>query len=152
MVKINPERLKQSLEALADLARTPEGINRLTYTDAFWRSCDYVAEKMREAGMTVKTNAVGNLVGTYEGKSRRKIVMGSHIDSVPNGGMFDGCLGVMAAIEAIHTLHDAGIVPEHSIDVVAWAEEEGVVINGLMGSLAYCGLPLTPIQLEKRGD
>lgn len=152
MVKINPERLKQSLEALADLARTPEGINRLTYTDAFWRSCDYVAEKMREAGMTVKTNAVGNLVGTYEGKSRRKIVMGSHIDSVPNGGMFDGCLGVMAAIEAIHTLHDAGIVPEHSIDVVAWAEEEGVVINGLMGSLAYCGLPLTPIQLEKLGD
>ena len=75
MVNINPQRLRKSLEELADLARTPEGINRLTYNEAFWKSCDYVADKMREAGMTVKTNAVGNVVGTYAGKTQRKIVM-----------------------------------------------------------------------------
>lgn len=152
MVKINPQRLKTSLTELADLARTPEGINRMTYTKAFWDSCKYVTQLMEDAGMTVRSNAVGNVVGTYPGKTQRKLVIGSHIDSVPNGGMFDGCLGVMAAIEAIHTLHEQGIQLEHSVDVVAWAEEEGVVISGLMGSLAYCGLPLTPIQLEKIGD
>ena len=107
---------------------------------------------MREAGMTVRRNALGNVVGTLPGKGPRKIVMGSHIDSVPNGGMFDGCLGVMAAIEAVHTLREQGLQLEHSVDVAAWAEEEGVVISGLMGSLAYCGLPLRPVQLEKMGQ
>lgn len=152
MITVNSQRLQKSLEELASLARTPDGINRMTYTKAFWDSCDYVERLMIDAGMTVKRNSVGNVVGTYPGKTGRKIVTGSHIDSVPNGGMFDGCLGVMAAIEAIHTLHEQGIQPDHTIDVVAWAEEEGVVISGLMGSLAYCGLPLTPIQLEKISD
>ena len=149
---INGGRLRTSLEELAALARTPEGINRMTYTKAFWDSCDYVTKKMEEAGMTVRRNAVGNLVGTYPGRTARKIVMGSHIDSVPNGGMFDGCLGVMGAIEVVRTLHERGIRLEHTVEVGAWAEEAGVVISGLLGSLAYCGLPLTPIQKEKMGD
>ena len=151
-MEINGSRLQKDLTALADLARTEGGINRLTYSDAFWRSCDFVEQKMREAGMTVRRNALGNVVGTLPGKGPRKIVMGSHIDSVPNGGMFDGCLGVMAAIEAVHTLREQGLQLEHSVDVAAWAEEEGVVISGLMGSLAYCGLPLRPVQLEKMGQ
>ena len=144
-MEINGSRLQKDLTALADLARTEGGINRLTYSDAFWRSCDFVEQKMREAGMTVRRNALGNVVGTLPGKGPRKIVMGSHIDSVPNGGMFDGCLGVMAVIEAVHTLREQGLQLEHSVDVAAWAEEEGVVISGLMGSLAYCGLPLRPV-------
>ena len=151
-MEINGSRLQKDLTALADLARTEGGINRLTYSDAFWRSCDFVEQKMREAGMTVRRNALGNVVGTLPGKGPRKIVMGSHIDSVPNGGMFDGCLGVMAAIEAVHTLREQGLQLEHSVDVAAWAEEEGIVISGLMGSLAYCGLPLRPVQLEKMGQ
>ena len=149
---INGERLKENLLALAALARTEGGINRLTYSDAFWRSCDFVEEKMREAGMAVRRNRLGNVIGTRPGRGERKIVMGSHIDSVPNGGMFDGCLGVMAAIEAVQTLQEQGKTLNHSVDVAAWAEEEGVVISGLMGSLAYCGLPLRPVQLEKMGQ
>ena len=152
MLKINFDRLKGNLQSLADLARTPTGINRLTYSDAFWKSCDFVEEQMRAAGMKVKRNAVGNVVGTYPGNRKEKIVLGSHIDSVPNGGMFDGCLGVMAAIEAVRRLHEMGYVLNHSIDVAAWAEEEGVVVNGLMGSIAYCGLPLTEVQKAKMGD
>ncbi len=151
VLTINDRRLQENMTKLADLARTEGGINRLTYSEAFWRSCDFVEEKMRDAGMTVRRNAVGNVVGTYPGASERRIVMGSHIDSVPNGGMFDGCLGVMAAIEAIHTLHERGKALEHTVDVAAWAEEEGVVISGLLGSLAYCGLPLAPIHREKMG-
>lgn len=139
-MKIQGERLKRSLLELADLGRNEEGINRLTYTQEYWRSCDYVIKCMKDAGMKVKTNAVGNLIGTYPGRTERKIVVGSHIDSVRNAGMFDGCLGVMAAIEVIQTLRDAGVVLNHSIDVAAWAEEEGLVIGGLFGSTAYCGL------------
>ena len=58
----------------------------------------------------------------------------------------------MAAIEAVQTLQEQGKILNHSVDVAAWAEEEGVVISGLMGSLAYCGLPLRPVQLEKMGQ
>jgi len=149
MLKTNPKRLKESLISLAELAKTTAGINRLAYSKEFFKSCEYVAGKMREAGMTVITNSVGNVVGTYKGKTNRKIVIGSHIDSVPNGGMFDGCLGVMGAVEAVLTLYENNKTLNHSIDVASWAEEEGVVISGLLGSRAYCGLPLTQAHLEK---
>lgn len=149
---VNGQRLRAQLETLADIARTPEGICRLSYSDSFWKSNDYVAQLMREAGMTVNTNPAGNVVGTYPGRSSRKITVGSHIDSVVNGGMFDGCLGVLAGIEAVRTLSENGIVPSHSIDVVAFAEEEGIVITGLIGSRAYCGLPPTEPVLQRMGE
>lgn len=149
MLKVNQQRLKDDLSALTDIARTPGGINRLTYSNSFYKSCDFVERCMLEAGMTVKRSPLGNVVGTYPGKTGGRIVMGSHIDSVPNGGMFDGCLGVMAAIEVVRTLKEGGVTPEHTIDAVAWAEEEGVVISGLLGSLAYCGLPLNTRHREK---
>ena len=152
MMTVNGQRLQAHLEALADIARTPDGICRLSYSDSFWKSNAYVAQLMREAGMSVTTNPVGNVVGTYPGRSPRKITIGSHIDSVVNGGIFDGCLGVLAGIEAVHTLSEKGIVPEHSIDVVSFAEEEGIVITGLIGSRAYCGLPPTEPVLEKMGE
>ena len=134
MMTVNGQRLQAHLEALADIARTPDGICRLSYSDSFWKSNAYVAQLMREAGMSVTTNPVGNVVGTYPGRSPTKITIGSHIDSVVNGGIFDGCLGVLAGIEAVHTLSEKGIVPEHSIDVVSFAEEEGIVITGLIGT------------------
>ena len=149
MMTVNGRRLQAHLEALADIARTPDGICRLSYSDSFWKSNAYVAQLMREAGMTVSANPVGNVVGTYPGRTPQKITVGSHIDSVVNGGIFDGCLGVLAGIEAVHTLSENGIVPEHSIDVVSFAEEEGLVITGLIGSRAYCGLPPTEPVMEK---
>ena len=108
---VNGQRLRAQLETLADIARTPEGICHLSYSDSFWKSNDYVAQLMREAGMTVNTNPAGNVVGTYPGRSSRKITVGSHIDSVVNGGMFDGCLGVLAGIEAVRTLSENGSFP-----------------------------------------
>lgn len=148
-IHIDSSRLRESLEGLADLARTPEGICRLTFTPAYARSCDYVQEKMEQAGMTVQRGKLGNVVGIYPGETDRRIVLGSHIDSVPNGGMFDGCLGVMGAIEAVRTLHEKGIRLRHTVEVVAFAEEEGATISSLVGSRAFCGLPLEPLQQEK---
>lgn len=148
-IHIDASRLRESLEGLADLARTPEGICRLTFTPAYARSCDYVQEKMEQAGMTVQRGKLGNVVGIYPGETDRRIVLGSHIDSVPNGGMFDGCLGVMGAIEAVRALHEKGIRLRHTVEVVAFAEEEGATISSLVGSRAFCGLPLEPLQQEK---
>ena len=113
-MQINRERLRQRLETLAELGRNDTGINRLTYTKEYWNSCDYVMQCMREAGLQVNTNSVGNLIGTYRGRTERKLTVGSHIDSVRNAGMFDGCLGVMAAIEAVQTLREEGIVPQQT--------------------------------------
>ncbi|MBR5516378.1 MAG: M20/M25/M40 family metallo-hydrolase, partial [Firmicutes bacterium] len=152
MIKCNGDRVREQLCELADLSRGPEGINRLAYSENFWESNKYIAKIMEEAGMTVKMNAVGNVVGTYKGKKDNRIVVGSHIDSVVNGGMYDGCVGVISGIEAVRTMHENGIVPEHTIEVVAFGEEEGLVIVGLVGSTAYCGLPPTPTMTEKMGD
>lgn len=152
MLTINAERIRQQLEALADLAREEQGICRLAYSESFWKSNAYVAELMRAAGMQVQTSPVGNVVGTYPGKKASRIVVGSHIDSVINGGMFDGCVGVISGIEAVRTLHEHGITPEHTIEVVSFAEEEGLVIAGLVGSRAYCGLPPTPVMIDKMGQ
>ena len=149
MLTIQGQRLQQQLETLAELARGPEGICRLAYSESFWRSNEYVAGLMRQAGMEVSTNPVGNVVGTYAGEEAGRIVLGSHIDSEVNAGMFDGCLGVLAGIEAVRTLHENGIRPRHTIEVAAFAEEEGLVIAGLVGSRAYCGLPPTEIMVER---
>ena len=90
MMTVNGQRLQAHLEALADIARTPDGICRLSYSDSFWKSNAYVAQLMREAGMSVTTNPVGNVGGTYPGRSPRKITIGSPLASVVNGGIFDG--------------------------------------------------------------
>lgn len=152
MLTINASRLRQQLADLADIARSDDGICRLAYSDSFWKSNSYVAGLMQQAGMETSESVVGNVTGTYAGEIPRRIVLGSHIDSVVNGGMFDGCLGVIAAIEAVRTLHENGVRFRHTVDVVSFAEEEGLVIAGLVGSRAYCGLPPTPVMLEKMGQ
>lgn len=149
MLKINAQRLERRLRELADLARTETGINRLVYSDAFWRSCDYVERAMEEAGLSVRRGKLGNVVGTRPGEMERRLVMGSHIDSVPDGGMFDGCLGVMAAIEVMQNLREEGVGLRHTVDACAWAGEEGVAVSGMPGSWAYCGAALSEAQLDQ---
>ena len=143
------DRLWQNLEDLGKLAETPDGICRLAYSPAFWESNSFVERLMREAGLSVSANKVGNVIGTLPGESDHKIVIGSHIDSVVNGGKYDGCLGVLAGIEVARALKKEGYHSRHSIEVCAWAEEEGLTIAGLVGSRAYCGLEPTETMLSK---
>lgn len=151
MIRVDLEHIRRQLCQLADIGKTSKGVSHLAYSEDFFRANKYVADLMRQAGMTVRTSRVGNVIGTYPGKTKRRIVIGSHIDSVVDGGMFDGCLGVIAGIEAVRTLRENGITPEHTLDIASFAEEEGLVIAGLVGSRAYCGLPPTPIMRERMG-
>lgn len=137
-LRINGARLQGRMTALARVGRDPRGgVSRLAYGDADREARALVSAWMREAGLAVRVDAAGNIVGRREGveASLAPLLSGSHVDSVPNGGDFDGPLGTLAAIEAAHTLLDRGAATRHPIEVVVWSNEEG----GLYGSRAVSG-------------
>lgn len=140
MKKIDIDRLKSNLMELARIGKDPRGgITRLAYSDEYYRGVQLVKDLMEGAGLKVEVDAVGNVLGRKEGFTDKIILVGSHTDTVENGGPFDGSLGVMGAIEAIKTLDEEGILLNHTVIVANWAEEEGNVIKGLIGSGSFVG-------------
>lgn len=139
---INAARLQQSLEELSKFGRPAggtfaDGVSRVAYSDADVAGRAYAMQLMRNAGLNPTIDAAGNLIGRRPGSdpTLKPIVMGSHIDSVPGGGNFDGDVGSMAAIEVVHTLDEQRIRTRHPVEVVIWSDEEGY----LMGSGAAVG-------------
>ena len=140
--RIDPARLRHSLEALSVFGRPEggtfgDGVSRVGYSDADVAGRKYAMELMREAGLDPRIDTAGNIFGTRDGSERglKPILFGSHIDSVPSGGNFDGELGSLSAIEVIRTLKERGVVTRHPLQVVIWQNEEG----GLVGSHAAFG-------------
>ena len=105
----------------------------------------YTIDAMKAAGLTVRTDAVGNIYGRRAGKNvgLAPIIFGSHVDSVPEGGNYDGPVGVFGAIEVAHTLREQNIVTQHPLDVVVWQNEEG----GTWGSHLVTAERITPEEL-----
>ena len=136
-LQVNGDRLQQRLNTLAALGRLPEGgVRRIAYSDDDLAARQWVTTAMVEAGMTVTRDAAGNIIGRYEGKkSLPALATGSHIDTVPAGGRYDGALGVLAGIEVVATLHQAGQRLNHPIEVIVFTDEEGEMI----GSKAMAG-------------
>ena len=133
-------------DAIAELARfndDPEagGITREVYTPTYATALEWVAERMRGAGLETRLDAVGNLFGRWEGADpdARIVLTGSHVDTTLNAGRYDGVLGVLGAIEAVRALRERGVTPRRSIDVVAWAGEEPRFGTGCVGSRAAAG-------------
>ncbi|HLX46459.1 MAG TPA: Zn-dependent hydrolase [Bryobacteraceae bacterium] len=152
---INAERLRQRLEELSVHGRPPggafaDGVSRVAFSDADVAGRALVMRWMREAHLDPAIDAAGNIFGRRAGSERNlePVLFGSHIDSVPNGGNFDGDLGVLAAIEAVETLNALRIATKRPLDVVVWTNEEGVAFNnGIYGSRAVAGL-LDPGELD----
>lgn len=118
------------------------GWSRVGFSEQDVAGRDWVAQQMRQAGLTTRVDAVGNVIGMLEGTnpSAPAIVVGSHSDTVPGGGRFDGIVGVLGAIEVARTLRRAGIRPTHSLMVVDFANEEGNPQGvKLVGSRAAAG-------------
>lgn len=139
---INGQRLHAQLKQLATIGATKEGgVNRFSYTDEEQQANKYVQQLMKEAGLHVSFDAIGNVIGELKGQQDLPaIVLGSHIDTVPNGGKYDGALGVLAAIEVVHTLQEQQIQLQHPIKVIAFKDEEGSRFNfGMIGSRAVAG-------------
>ncbi|MDM5358384.1 Zn-dependent hydrolase [Peribacillus sp. ACCC06369] len=154
-VTISKERLRIHIEQLGEIGKTKDkGVQRLALSKEDREATLLVSEWMREAGLTVTHDHFGNLIGRKEGEkpSLPSVMIGSHIDSVRNGGKFDGVIGVLAGIEIVHAISEANVVHEHSIEVVAFCEEEGSRFNdGLFGSRGMVG-KVKPEDLQKVDD
>ncbi len=140
---INQERLWNRLEELSQFGKLENGgVTRFSFTEAERKAKDKVISYMVEAGMKVTEDAVGNLIGRKEGRISNlpAVLMGSHIDSVPKGGIFDGTLGVLAGIEVVQTMNEKNIETDHPIEVIAFTDEEGSRFGfGMIGSRALAG-------------
>jgi N-carbamoyl-L-amino-acid hydrolase len=137
-VAADPERMESRIEALGRFGTNPEGgVSRVAYSDADLAGREYVRELMEAAGLEVRIDAAGNLIGRREGTESGlpPIMFGSHTDSVPGGGNYDGDVGVIGAIEVAQLIHERGIATRHPLEVVVFTDEEG----GLVGSRAMIG-------------
>lgn len=154
--RVNPVRLRSDLEGLSIFGRPAggsfqDGVSRLGYSDADVDARRFVLGLMRGAGLEPRVDAAANIFARRAGNddSLPPILFGSHIDSVPQGGNFDGDLGSLSAIEVIRVLNEHRLTTRHPLEIVVWTNEEGVAFgNGLCGSRAVAGL-LEPDELSQ---
>jgi N-carbamoyl-L-amino-acid hydrolase len=150
--RIDAARLRHSLEGLSVFGRPAggtfaDGVSRYAYSDADVAGRAYVIGLMKQAGLDPRIDAAGNILGRRAGRdpSLKPILFGSHIDSVPSGGNFDGQLGSLAAIEVVRTLNERHIATRHPLEVTIWSNEEGATV----GSNAMVS-ELPPESLEQK--
>lgn len=151
---VQGDRLRGTLEKLSTFGRNPDGgVTRLGFSAADMAARQYVTGLMREAGLRVTVDPAGNIFGYRAGTENLPVLLfGSHIDSVPHGGNFDGDVGSLSAIEVIRALNDHKVKTRHPLEVVIWTNEEGFHFRvGVFGSSAAAGA-LDPSVLERRDD
>ena len=143
-IRVNGERLWSSLMDLARIGATPKGgVRRITLTEEDRQGRDQFARWAREAGLKVHADAIGNLFARRAGSdpAAAPVVMGSHLDSQPSGGKFDGAYGVMAGLEVMRTVNDLGLRTRAPLEVVSWTNEEGSrFVPTMMGSGVFAGV------------
>ncbi len=154
MLRINASRLWQSLMDLAQIGATEKGgVRRLALTEADRRGRDQFVAWCKAAGMSVEVDGIGNIFARRAGTEAGAlpVAMGSHLDSQPSGGKFDGAYGVMAGLEVVRTLNDAGVRTRAPVEVAAWTNEEGSrFVPTMMGSGVFAGVhPLSDVLNQK---
>ena len=145
-LRVNGKRIMDHILALSEFGKNPQGgVSRVAYSDADKQGREYVLGLMRNAKLNVTVDAAGNLIGRRAGTdgSLAPLLIGSHIDSVPEGGNYDGVVGSIGAIEVAQTLVENNVVTRHPLEVVIFQNEEG----GLIGSRAMDG-ELTEKELD----
>jgi len=154
---INQDRLWDTLQKLAEFGKNPEGdVSRVGFTEADLAGRAYVISLMKDAGLEVRIDPAGNIFGLRAGSERLEpILFGSHIDSVPHGGNFDGDVGSLGAIEVIRALNGHNQKTRHPFEVVIWTNEEGGrFYAGLVGSSAAAGVLPTDVatRVDDKGE
>ena len=140
---INESRINQTLQELGHLGESPGGMDRVAYSPEDIAGRDYTIKLMQEAGLETRIDAAGNIIGRRAGSDDNlpAIALGSHTDTVPKGGKYDGALGVMGAIEVIRTLEEQGHRTRHPLEVIDFTNEEGTRFHRwLVGSRSMSGL------------
>ncbi|RQW22533.1 Zn-dependent hydrolase [Bacillus sp. C1-1] len=124
-VTINADRLAASIHELGQFGLNQGGgLDRTTFTEPELKARDWLKEQLSKLNVDVYTDEAANIWGKRVGKKRKSIVCGSHIDTVPNGGKFDGALGVLIGLEMLRTLEENGIETEHDVELVSFSAEE----------------------------
>jgi N-carbamoyl-L-amino-acid hydrolase len=158
-LRIDAARLRQTLESLSEIGRPAggdfsAGVSRYAYSDADIAGRAYVMGLIRGAGASPRIDAAGNIHARREGEvaGLPPILIGSHIDSVPGGGNFDGALGALAAVEILRTLNDRDARLRPPLEVVLWSNEEGGTIGSALaaGTLPPQALDLTLNGIRRR--
>ncbi|MEH7122622.1 Zn-dependent hydrolase [Bacillus sp. JJ1773] len=137
------QRIENHIKELQKFTATPgKGVTRLTYSQEDLLARNYIKESMEEYGLAVREDGLGNIFGRLEGsmKDTPSVIVGSHFDSVPNGGAYDGAAGVVAGLEVAALFQEKGLKPKYPLEVIAMIEEEGSRFGGgLMGSRGIIG-------------
>ena len=142
-LRVNGKRLKESLMEMAKIGETSAGgVERLTVSDEDKRARDLFVKWLKEMNCEIAIDTMGNIFGRRPGKNRKlpPVISGSHIDSQPKGGRFDGILGVMTALESMRTLHENRVELERDFIIINWTNEEGSRFPpACMGSGVWAG-------------
>ena len=138
---INPQRLLKTINTLGKIGKNEQGTTRLTLTDTDKEARDQLIKWLEQASLDINIDNIGNIFGTRKATTPNPpIVLGSHIDTVKNAGIYDGALGVLAALETIRALDDQDIETENPITVAAFTNEEGARFQpDMMGSMVHTG-------------
>lgn len=151
-LSVNIERVKQDLYTLGRFGYNPEdqGIYRQGFSTEDMKARHWMMDQMKALGLKVSMDGAGNVIGRHGSADRKSLLIGSHLDSVPAGGMFDGVLGVIAGLECIRVLQENNIETRHALEVIGTSEEEGR-FGGMLGAQALTG-NLTLDWLERAKD
>ena len=142
MLRSNKERMQRRIDEISTFTEISGEITRRTYSEAWADAVDYLKKEFESAGMSVRMDTFGNLIGTYDpsGSGEKPYAVGSHLDSVKNAGKYDGVAGIVCGLELVSMLHENNIVPKHPIEVIATADEEGAICQkGYFGARFMTG-------------
>ncbi|MBI3738849.1 MAG: Zn-dependent hydrolase [Chloroflexi bacterium] len=140
-LRIKPDRMLAAFNQLALIGATGDGgVNRPALSEAHLEARKWFREQIEASGLKFRTDGAGNHSAslTFQPSNLQTLLLGSHLDSVPNGGRFDGALGVMAALEVLRTIKDAGLKLKFNLEAIDFTDEEGTLV-GLLGSAALAG-------------
>src|SRR5215207_11463364 len=136
---LQPQRTIDELKQLRALTGNADGEQRVAWTDTWVQARDWLQETLADLPVTVEFDQANNLWATLKGESERELLIGGHMDSVPNGGWLDGCLNVLAGVEVLRRIAPEG-TPPVTVRLVDWADEEGARFGrSLFGSSAAAG-------------
>jgi N-carbamoyl-L-amino-acid hydrolase len=149
---LDPARAVAELKELRELTGDAEGAQRVAWTDTWESAREFLRSKVADTGAVEEIDEAGNQWFTLAGDSDRALLIGGHMDSVPNGGWLDGCLNVMAGVEVLRRIASEG-TPPLTVRLVSWADEEGARFGrSLFGSSAAAGSMSDQDELRQRGD
>jgi N-carbamoyl-L-amino-acid hydrolase len=139
-LRINFPRLLRDLEELGKIGQDKRGgISRPSFSLPDLQARQWLKERIEEAGLTYRQDGAGNIFGTWPGRTSRVVMAGSHLDTVINGGRFDGAVGVVAALECLRRIKEENITLDKTLEMASFTDEEGNLVGDFLGSRAFTG-------------